>query len=183
MKYLLPALFLSVASAQQCVEVQQVQLLPPAVKPVKGPIVEYFERNGEGWTAGSIQNGERIGTWWFYQDENNWKKVTYIRGEVVRWKRLIAGRRLFEMNQPIDIAMNPWYTFTHMDVYELTWNPDRTLDWKLIESLIWDFNSTINEHGHFLNPDGSPNSRRTYFGDKYGWGDKFERTLMGCKHK
>jgi len=181
MKLFLPFLLTGIVSAQQCVEVQLVKPMIVEAERVDElfpyddePEEEYFEKIGDGWTAGSTKGGERIGTWWHYQDEDNWKKVTYVEGQVVKWQRLIAGRRLFEMSY--NYTTIDWHIL-RIKVYELDWNKDKTLDWKLIEELT--NYEVINEHGHFNNADGTPSKSRTNFGDKYEYGDKFERSIMG----
>ena len=136
---------------------------------------EFFEKVGDGWTAGSTKGGVRIGTWWHYQDADNWKKVSYRRGEVIFWQRLIGGRRLFEFAYGGGTSIE-WYLVS-VKVYELKWNKDRTLDWKEVGRFT-DY-LILNEHGHFNNPDGTPNARRSNFGAKWKWGDNFEETIIG----
>jgi hypothetical protein len=142
------------------------------------PEEEYFEEIGDGWTAGSTKGGKRIGTWWHWQDKDNWKKVTYEDGQIVFWQKLVAGRRLFEFNYNYDVI--DWH-IPQLKVLELSWNKDRTLDWKEVDHIRgWHY---INEHGHFNNQDGTPSKRRTHFGDKYKYGDEFEETIMGVPLK
>lgn len=183
MKALLPLLLTGLVSAQQCVEVQM--LAPVFVDALKDDVMgdepeeEYFEKVGNGWTAGSTKGGQRIGTWWFYQDKDNWKKVTYSKGEVLFWQKLIGGRRLFEFKNN-DYTILDWHVM-RIKVYELDWNKDKTIDWQLVNEL--SNYEVINEHGHFNNRDGTPSSRRTNFGDKYGYGDEFEESIMGVPLK
>ena len=182
MKYLLPALFLSVASAQQCIEAQQLAPIDAAaVAAIRGLDAmedleeeEYFEKIEGGWVAGTTKGGQRTGTWWFYQDADNWKKVTYDKwGDVIFWQRLISGRRLFEISYDYHTLLDTG----NIKVYELDWTENKVLDWKFVEQ-IYSY-LIINVHGHFLNNDGTPSPRRTNFGEKYKWGDKFERSIMG----
>ncbi len=182
MKYLIPALLLSVASAQECIEAQQLAPIDAAaVAAIRGLDIDrdakeedYFEKMEGGWTAGTIKGGLRTGTWWFYQDADNWKKVTYDKwGEVAFWQRLIGGRRLFEISYNYHSLLDTG----NIKVYELSWNTDKTLDWKYVEQIYSFLN--INIHGHFLQVDGTPNPRRTNFGEKYKWGDNFEESIMG----
>lgn len=150
------------------------------IGPDDGPEEEYFERFGEfGWSAGSTKGGKRIGTWWHWQDVDNWKKVTYDNGVAVFWQRLIAGRRLFELTFKQNILEIDWGMETII-VYELSWNPDKTLDWKQVDKIS---KYVINEHAHFLTITGEPYSRRTHFGDKYKYGDEFDESIMGVPMK
>jgi hypothetical protein len=172
-------------SAQQCVEpgvgappLPFFDLKEPKDVFEEEPEEEYFEKIGEGWTAGSTKGGERVGTWWFYQDENNWKKVTYKAGTVVFWQKLIAGRRLFEFSY--DYTVLDWHVLK-LKVLELSWNKDKTMEWKEVDSITG--YQSINEHGHFNNQDGMPSNRRTHFGDKYKYGDEFDESLMGVPLK
>lgn len=186
MKLLLPFLLVGFVSAQQCIEAQQLAPIDAAaVAAIRGLDVmedleeeEYFEKLENGWIAGSTKGGQRTGTWWFYQDADNWKKVTYDKwGDVVFWQRLIAGRRLFEINYD-------YHTFLdtgELKVYELDWTENKVLDWKLVEE-VTDY-LVINMHGHFLNDDGTPSPRRSNFGAKYKWGDNFERSIMGVSQE
>ena len=181
MRVILPLLLSSLVSAQQCIEVQMLKPLQEAAKALKigpddGPEEEYFERFGErGWSAGSTKGGERIGTWWHWQDEDNWKKVTYQNGQAVFWQKLVGGRRLFELTFRQNILDIGWGR-EKIIVYELQWNADKTLDWKQVDALS---KYVINEHAHFIMEDGKPNPRRSYFGIKYNHGDKFEESIIG----
>lgn len=182
MKLLLPFLLIGFVSAQQCIEPKQLAPIDAAaVAAIRGLDImedleeeEYFEKVENGWIAGTTKGGQRTGTWWFYQDADNWKKVTYDKwGDVVLWQRLIAGRRLFE------IKYN-YYTLLDtgtINVYELDWTKNKVLDWKFVEKIHGFL--VINVHGHFLNNDGTPSAGRTNFGEKYKWGDNFERSIMG----
>ena len=181
LKLILPFLLSTQILAQQCIE---VQMLKPNIVEAKAlkigatddPEEEYFERFGEnGWSAGNTKGGERIGTWWHWQDEDNWKKVTYENGVPIFWQRLVAGRRLFEITFKQDIMALDWGKEV-LIVYELQWNADRTLDWKQVATLN---KYVLNEHGHFLMEDGKPNPRRSYFGTEYNHGDKFDESIMG----
>lgn len=181
MRVILPLLLSSLVSAQQCIEVQMLKPLQEAAKALKigpdaGPEEEYFERFGErGWSAGSTKGGERIGTWWHWLDDDNWKKVTYQDGQAVFWQKLVGGRRLFELTFRQNILDIGWGR-EKVIVYELQWNADKTLDWKQVDALS---KYVINEHAHFIMEDGKPNPRRSYFGIKYNHGDKFEESIIG----
>jgi hypothetical protein len=187
MKLILPFLLTGLVSAQQCIEPQQLAPIDAAaVAAINGfddsidlPEEEFFEKLEKGWIAGSTEGGHRIGTWWFYQDKDNWKKVTYKKGEVLFWQKLVAGRRLFEF-KATDYNILEWHVLRIM-VYELDWNKDKTLDWKLVDELT--NYEVINEHGHFLNADGTPSKARTHFGKKYEYGDKFDESIMGIPLK
>ena len=183
---LISALLIGIASAQQCIEPQHLAPVDAAaVAAINGsdvhtdePEKEYFEKVGEGWTSGNTKGGKRTGTWWFYQDKNNWKKVTYKNGDVIFWQRLVAGRRLFE--QTYNFELFDWHVF-NIKVYELEIQADRTLEWVWVDDIN---NPTyVNEHGHFNNQDGTPSARRSQFGSKYGYGDEFDETLLGTPLK
>lgn len=187
MKALLPLLFSGLVSAQQCVEPGVGAPPLPFFDPFgvltqekEDEEEEYFEKIGDGWTAGSNKGGVRIGTWWHYQDKDNWKKVTYRGGEVVFWQKLCGGRRLFEITYVNDIMSVNWGE-TLIKIYELKWNKDRTLDWQQVDA-IRNYLS-LNMHGHFNNVDGTPSASRSNFGYKYKWGDTFERSIMGITQK
>ena len=92
---------------------------------------------------------------------------------------LVAGRRLFEFKAN-DYSILEWHVL-RIKVYELDWNEDKTLDWKLVDELT--NYEVINEHGHFLNADGTPSKARTNFGEKYEYGDKFDESIMGVPQK
>ena len=172
---------------------KDVDLLPPPLPAFKNVApsevaeksvkTEFFEKIGDGWTCGHFLNGDRVGMWWHWEDEDNWKKVYYDKhGEVLWWRKLIGGRRLFEHRETSKLhALGDnfdWYFFT-IRVYELTWNKDRTLDWKEVDVIT--STDQLNLHGHFNNPDGSRSKRRTKFNDKWKFGEEFKETLMGVK--
>lgn len=185
MKLILPLLLSTQIAAQQCIEVQmlkpkKVEAEALKIGPDDGPEEEYFEKFGEhGWSAGSTKGGERIGTWWHWQDEENWKKVTYRDGQAIFWQKLVAGRRLFEITFCQDLLDVNWGVETII-VYELSWNSDKTIEWKKVDTIS---KYVINEHAHFLMEDGTLNPRRSYFGLKYNHGDKFDESLMGVPQK
>ena len=185
MKLILPLLLSSQLVAQQCIEVQMLKPIKVEAEALKigpddGPEEEYFEKFGEhGWSAGSTKGGERIGTWWHWQDEENWKKVTYRDGQAVFWQKLVAGRRLFEITFQQNIMEIGWGKET-IFVYELCWNSDKTLEWRQVDTIS---KYVVNEHAHFIDIHGKPNVRRSYFGTKYNHGDQFDESIMGVPQK
>ncbi len=180
MKAILPLLLTGLVSAQQCIEVQMLAPLFAVrdalndIEPEDETEEEYFEKFGKGFVNGFTKGGQRTGTWTFYQDADNWKKVTYDKwGDVILWQRLIAGRRLFEISYDYHTLLDTG----ELKVYELSWTENKVLDWKLVDEVTNYL--VINEHGHWLNPDGTPSAQRSNFGEKYKWGDKFKESIMG----
>ena len=179
MKFILPFLITGLVSAQ-CIEVQ-LQAQAKAFLKVLGeevmedePEEEYFERVDKGFVNGFTKGGQRTGCWTFYQDANNWKKVFYDKwGDVILWQRLIAGRRLFEISYDYHTLLDTG----ELKVYELKWTENKVLDWQLVDEVTNYL--VINEHGHWLNNDGTLSAQRSNFGEKYKWGDKFEESIMG----